>query len=81
MATFPVNAGVDARVHLELDYDVRVDTQPVYVGVAPLATATSDQVWRVYKIRYDGQGRVVEVDSRSSVAWDSRTIPVPAWGF
>jgi len=51
-----------------LDYDVRTDDNPVYVGFAPTGMATSEvDGWILYKMTYDGSDRVTAVD----IAYDS----------
>lgn len=55
-----------------LDYDTRTDGNPVYVGTAPIATATSSSLWRVLKLTYDSSSRL----TRKQIAygsWDNRT--------
>lgn len=66
------------------DYDVRTDSQPVYLGKATYNAAATDPVWTITKSRYESasnDARLMEMDTRISTAWSSRTAPSPAWGF
>jgi hypothetical protein len=55
-----------------LDYDVRVDEQPVFIGRAPAGAATADDVWTVEKLTYDGSSRPTRKQVFIDVAWDDR---------
>lgn len=57
---------------VRLDYDVRTDSNPVYVGKASNASATSDGVWSVQKLSYDSDGRVERVQVLDGSIWDDR---------
>lgn len=66
------------------DYDVRTDSQPVYLGKATYNAAATDPVWTITKSRYESataDARLMEMDTRISTAWSSRTAPSPAWAF
>ena len=53
-----------------LDYDVRTDDNPVYVGFAPWGMDEGNvEGWLLYKMTYDGSDRITEVD----IAYDSWT--------
>lgn len=56
-----------------LDYDVRTDANPVYIGQAPQGQPTSAPVWQVQKLSYDGTARLTEQEYLSGVIWDNRT--------
>lgn len=59
-------------VETRLDYDTRLDDQPVYIGRAPTGTATSSAVWTIEIVAYDANSRPSR--KRAVVgAWDSRT--------
>lgn len=55
-----------------LDYDVRTDSNPVYVGYNFKGALVSDTNWALQKLTYDGSARVtlvqVAVDS-----WNNRS--------
>lgn len=54
-----------------IDYDVRTDENPVYVGYNVRGSATSSSAWILQKITYDASNRItliqIAVDS-----WDNR---------
>lgn len=54
-----------------LDYDVRTDGNPVYVGKAPEGTATSATGWTIQKLTYDGSDRLTRAQVLTGV-WDDR---------
>lgn len=54
-----------------LDFDGRTDTQPVYIGRAINATATTDDTWAIEKTTYDESDRPVRKQVLTG-AWDSR---------
>lgn len=54
-----------------LDYDVRTDDNPVYVGFNVIGAATSDSGWVVQKLTYDSSSRVTVVQTAIG-SWDSR---------
>jgi hypothetical protein len=56
-----------------IDYDVRTDANPVYVGQAPTGTPTSLAAWQIFKLSYDISARLVEQEYLSGVALDHRT--------
>lgn len=79
---FPAPSGAASRVLL--DYDVRPDTQPLYIGKGPANAAEGDPVWRITKFEYEGpvaDARLLQFDTREDVAWTARAAPTPAWGF
>lgn len=58
-----------------LDYDARIDYQPVYVGWAPSGTATSAAAWEITKLAYDAAtptNRVIAVETLDDQVWDDR---------
>lgn len=55
-----------------LDYGPRTDTQPVYIGRAPMATETSAGSWTIERLTYDGSDRPVAKEVRYG-SWDDRT--------
>ena len=55
-----------------LDYDVRTDSNPVYVGFNFRGAATSATNWVLQKLTYDGSARVTLVQIAID-AWDNRT--------
>ncbi len=54
-----------------LDYGVRVDDQPIYIGRALMSTSTAENTWTVEKITYDGSNRPITKQVRIG-AWDDR---------
>lgn len=65
---FPAGSFTQKR----LDYDVRTDDNPVYVGFNVREKGTSDERWIIQKLTYDGSDRVtliqIAIDS-----WDNRS--------
>jgi len=55
-----------------IDYDVRTDDNPIYVGYNNRGTATSVNTWVLQKITYDVSNRITSVKI-SIDAWDNRT--------
>lgn len=55
-----------------LDYDVRTDSNPVYVGFNIQGAATSTTTWLLQKLTYDSSNRVTKVQIAKD-AWDNRT--------
>lgn len=55
-----------------LDYDVRVDGNPVYVGTADPGTATSAAAWTVVKLTMDASARLTRKQTIASAIWDDR---------
>lgn len=43
---------------VRLDYVARTDDQPVYVGFAEAESATSEAVWKIMRMTYDGSDRL-----------------------
>src|SRR3990167_8114328 len=70
MVVQPIPAGFISQKLI--DYDVRTDSNPVYVGFNIRGIATTVETWVIQKITYD-------VDDRPTVikiavgAWDDRT--------
>lgn len=54
-----------------LDYDVRTDDNPVYVGYGASGLATTDDGWLINQLTYDGSDRVTLVQSAIGT-WDDR---------
>lgn len=59
-----------------LDYDVRTDGNPVYVGKQAQGTATSASTWIIQKLTYDASARLTRTqvltgswDNRASLGW------------
>jgi YD repeat-containing protein len=55
-----------------LDYDVRTDGNPVYVGKAAQGTATAAATWTIQKLTYDTSSRLTRAEVLTGVAWNSR---------
>lgn len=63
-----------------LDYVLRADDQPVYVGFAEAESGTDEPVWKIMRLTYDGSDRVVArewaTDANHKVTfsqiWDDR---------
>lgn len=49
---------IPSNMQMFCDYDVRTDTQPIYIGWAPKALAAGTDGWLLYKFTYDGSNRV-----------------------
>lgn len=61
------------RVKVLYDYDVRTDSQPVYVGMAKAGAATNAPFWFISKFAYDGSNRIISwLTSNNNVKWDDR---------
>ena len=54
-----------------LDYDVRSDSNPVYVGFNFRGAAQSATNWVLQKLTYDGSNRVIQVQVAID-AWTNR---------
>lgn len=50
----------------QMDIAGRADGQPVYIGWADPGKATSDAVWRIYKITYDASGNATAITFASN---------------
>jgi hypothetical protein len=61
---------------LRMDFDVRTDKQPVYLGKAPYDVAVeADPVWTVSKFTYESaanDARLLSIDVRVDIAWTDR---------
>ena len=56
-----------------LKQEVEIQTAVIYVGTAPLATATSDPNWRIKRILITGGGAEFEIEWTGTTAiWDNR---------
>lgn len=60
-----------SAVTVELDYLTRSDYQPVYLGTAPPGTPTSEPIWDVRLLTYDGSSRLTSILNAVG-AWDDR---------
>jgi hypothetical protein len=56
----------------KMDYSVRTDGQPVYVGFNNRGSLTSDSNWVIQKLTYNTNGFVTDVDIAID-SWDNRT--------
>jgi hypothetical protein len=54
-----------------MDYDVRTDSNPVYVGFNFRGASTSATNWVLQKLSYDGSNRVISVQVATD-AWTNR---------
>jgi len=54
-----------------LDYDVRTDGNPVYVGKNMQGTATSAVTWTIQKLTYDASNRLIRAEVLIGI-WDNR---------
>lgn len=66
-------------VSIELDYVGRTDGQPVFVGYAPPGKLTSDAVWKIMKLTYDGNSQLTsrlwaDGDTKFDNVWDNRLV-------
>lgn len=57
-----------------LDYGSRTDGQPVYVGKAVSATATSVAQWQVQRLTYNGSDLLTRVQVIHNAVWDDRSM-------
>lgn len=55
-----------------LDFDVRTDGNPVYVGTADPGTLVGDPYWTVNKLTYDSSGRLTRKQTIASAIWNNR---------
>jgi hypothetical protein len=63
--------------NLLLDYGVRTDDQPLYLGRAAPGSLTTDAVWRVLRFTYESDedyARMLAVIVRENVVWTDRAI-------
>lgn len=68
-----LNPGGPAPAQTRLiDYDVRSDANPVYIGVAAQGSLTSLPVWLIQKLSYDTSNRITQQESLVNVVWDNR---------
>lgn len=59
---------------IKLSEEVRSDfvTDTAYIGLAPLGSAESANVWTIYKIVIDSGGNITSTTTATNVAWDDR---------
>lgn len=55
-----------------LDYDMRTDSNPVYVGRAVRGTDVAASGWQIDKITYDGSSRITRTQTLNGI-WNNRT--------
>lgn len=60
-----------AQYETRLDYDVRSDTQPVYIGRAVNNTDVANSGWTIEKFTYDGANRPIRKQVLAG-AWNDR---------
>lgn len=74
----PFPAGFDSEKRL--DYDVRTDDSPVYVGFAEyvftsdtetIAPTTNTDIWIIQKFTYDESSRITRIQAARGT-WDTR---------
>lgn len=70
----PVNVDTGNQVarRVLLDYDGRTDQLPVYVGIAVQGTTTSQALWRIIRMTWDVDNRLVDKQELTDVVWDNR---------
>lgn len=77
----PVSGAVDSPARqLELDYQSRADSQPVYLGKAPLSALDTDSAWTITKFVYASStdnARLVRSNVVESGAWTDRLTLLP----
>lgn len=61
-----------SAVESRLDYDGRLDGNPVYVGAANQGTATASADWTVQKLEYDVSARLTRKQVILDAVWDDR---------
>lgn len=66
---------------VEVDYAGRTDGQPVYVGYADPLSVTSQPVWQIMRIDYDGSNNLIQRvwaggDVYFDKVWDDRAVLV-----
>ena len=59
---------------IKLSEEVRSDfvTDTAYIGLAPLGSAESANVWTIYRIIIDSEGNITSTTTATNVAWDDR---------
>ena len=64
----------DASGTIKLSEEVRSDfvTDTAYIGLAPLGSAESANVWTIYRIIIDSEGNITSTTTATNVAWDDR---------
>lgn len=77
ITTFPASGG-ESRPQFRklLDYDVRLDGNPVYVGTNLQTALIADATWTVQKLFYDITNRLIDAQvltgtwtGRAALAW------------
>lgn len=64
--------GVGRPVPLIRNVAINANSDPEYVGIAVQGSATSDAVWFVEKITYDGSNNYSNSRVSVNIAWDNR---------
>lgn len=68
-----IGPGATSPARVLLDYDVRTDGNPVYVGSSfDLSAATSTAVWIVQRLTYDSSSRLIDAQTIRDAVWDNR---------
>lgn len=59
---------------IKLSEEIRSDfvTDTSYIGLAPIGSLESDEVWTIYKIVVDSDGNVTSTEVANNVSWDDR---------
>jgi hypothetical protein len=57
---------------VRLDYDVRTDDNPVYVGIGYAGQSITSTGWLIYKLTWDGSSRLTLKQSTTGI-WNNRT--------
>lgn len=55
----------------KIDYDVRTDANPVYIGYGLKGADISEDVWTIQLLEYDGSDRLISLTVAYG-AWDNR---------
>lgn len=70
---------VKSERRLKLDYTGGpTSSDPVYIGTAALDATVTDAVWTIRKLTYSS-GNVTGIEVRTSLSWNARATPTPAW--
>ncbi len=62
---------VGSDLQRRLDYDVRTDDQPVYVGYGAPGLSAASTGWLISKITYDVSDRITLIQSATGI-WNDR---------
>ena len=65
---------IPSDLQMQVDYDTRTDSNPIYVGYGPKGLATSTTGWLLQKFTYDSSNRVTV----RQVAYDKWTLRTTA---